>query len=92
MTQYEGNYDTVWLLGWVPMRFVKGQYGLCGGAAGLSAPVAEAATVRWMVICASLTSGQETPRIAPASQLASLGGYASPFRERDAPAPNGGRG
>ena len=40
----------------------------------------------------SSRSGQETPRIAPASQLASLGGYASPFRERDAPAPNGGRG
>ena len=29
--------------------------------------------------CASLTSGQETPRIAPASQLAALGGYASPL-------------
>ena len=29
--------------------------------------------------CASLTSGKDSPRIAPASQLASLGGYASPF-------------
>ena len=29
--------------------------------------------------CASLTSGRETPRIAPPSELASLGGYASPF-------------
>ena len=37
---------------------------------------------KWRVyrFCASLKSGQETPRIAPASQLASLGGYASPFR------------
>ena len=36
---------------------------------------------KWRVykFCASLKSGQETPRIAPASQLASLGGYASPF-------------
>ena len=29
--------------------------------------------------CASLTSGKDSPRIAPASQLASLGGYASPL-------------
>ena len=28
------------------------------------------------------SSGQETPRIAPASQLAALGGYASPFMRR----------
>ena len=30
--------------------------------------------------CASLTSGKDSPRIAPASQLASLGGYASPLK------------
>ena len=29
--------------------------------------------------CASLKSGKDSPRIAPASQLASLGGYASPL-------------
>ena len=59
-----------------PMRFAEGQYGLCGGAVGLSAPVAEAATVdERMVICASLTSGVDA---------------ASPLRGRDAPAPNGG--
>ena len=36
----------------------------------------------WRVyrFCASLTSGKDSPRIAPASQLASLGGYASPLR------------
>ena len=37
---------------------------------------------KWRVyrFCASLTSGKDSPRIAPASQLASLGGYASPLR------------
>ena len=44
--QYEGIYDTVWLWGRGFMRFAEGQSGLCGGAVGLSAPVAEAATVR----------------------------------------------
>ena len=36
---------------------------------------------KWRVyrFCASLTSGKDSPRIAPASQLASLGGYASPL-------------
>ena len=35
----------------------------------------------------SITSGQETPRIAPPSELASLGGYASPFLNRLASSP-----
>ena len=34
---------------------------------------------RRLDFCVSLKSGQETPRIAPASQLAPLGGYASPL-------------
>ena len=46
MRQYEGNYDTVWRWGRGSIRFAEGQWGLCGGAVGLSAPVAEAATVR----------------------------------------------
>ena len=46
MRQYEGIYDTVWLWGRGFMRFAKGQWELCGWAVGLSAPVAETATVR----------------------------------------------
>ncbi len=46
MTQYEGNCDTVWFWGRGFMRFAEGLYGLCGWAVGLSAPVAETATVR----------------------------------------------
>ena len=46
MTQYEGNCDTVWFWGRGFMRFAEGRYGLCGGALGLSAHVAETATVR----------------------------------------------
>ena len=37
-------------------------------------------SLKEMPSCASLTSGKDSPRIAPASQLASLGGYASPLK------------
>ena len=46
MTQCEGIYDTGWFVGWSTGRFKEGQLGLCGRAVGVSAPVAETATVR----------------------------------------------
>ena len=38
----------------------------------------------WEAVDSPLTSGKDSPRIAPATQLASLGGYASPLRGLDA--------
>ena len=52
MRQCEGIYEAVGLYGWGFMRFVKGLVGFCGGAVGVSAPVAEDrdGTVKDMVL------------------------------------------
>ena len=67
-----------------------GEYSIFGARNGMGTKgdammaALEAYKGKWSVTlsCASLTSGKDSPRIAPASQLASLGGYASPLVAR----------